>query len=83
MRNLTVAVSDEGYRRARQWTAQRDTSISAVVRYLLETLPRARATAVGSHAGAGHVGEESDPVLNEISMDFSPAAPTPGPERPE
>jgi predicted CopG family antitoxin len=44
MRNVTVTVSDDIYRRARVWAAERDTSISEVVRYLLETLqgiPRA------------------------------------------
>ena len=40
MRNITVTVSDTIYRQARVWAAQRDTSVSAVVQYLLETLPR-------------------------------------------
>ena len=39
MRNITVKVPDETYRRARIWAAQHDTSVSAVVNYLLETLP--------------------------------------------
>lgn len=39
MRNITVTIPDEAYRRARVWAAQRDTSLSAVVRYLLESLP--------------------------------------------
>jgi plasmid stability protein len=39
MRNITVNIPDETYRRARIWAAQRDTSVSAVVNYLLETLP--------------------------------------------
>jgi hypothetical protein len=39
MRNITVAIPDDSYRRARVWAAQRDTSVSAVVKYLLETLP--------------------------------------------
>jgi hypothetical protein len=39
MRNITVSVRDETYRTARVWAAQRDTSVSAVVQYLLETLP--------------------------------------------
>lgn len=46
MRNITVTVSDQTYRQARIWAAQRDTSVSAVVQYLLQTLPGiARATA--------------------------------------
>jgi hypothetical protein len=39
MSNITVKVGDDVYRRARVWAAQRDTSISAVVQYILETLP--------------------------------------------
>ena len=39
MRNITVAVSDGAYRRARVWAAQHDTSISAVVGYCIEHLP--------------------------------------------
>jgi hypothetical protein len=39
MRNITVTIPDDSYRRARVWAAQRDTSISAVVKYLLETMP--------------------------------------------
>ncbi len=42
MRNITVNIPDETYRRARIWAAQRDTSVSAVVNYLLETLPSLR-----------------------------------------
>jgi hypothetical protein len=39
MKNITVSVTGEAYRSARVWAARRDTSVSAVVRYLLETLP--------------------------------------------
>jgi hypothetical protein len=39
MRNITVAVPDDVYRRARLWAAEHDTSVSAVVAYLLETMP--------------------------------------------
>jgi len=39
MRNITVTVSDETYRQALVWAASRDTSVSAVVAYLLQTLP--------------------------------------------
>jgi len=39
MRNITVTVPDDVYRRARVWAAERDTSVSAVVKYLLETMP--------------------------------------------
>jgi hypothetical protein len=38
-KNITVTVSTEAYRQARIWAAQHDTSISAVVEYLIQTLP--------------------------------------------
>lgn len=38
MKNITVAVRDEVYRRARIRAAERDTSVSALVREFLETL---------------------------------------------
>jgi hypothetical protein len=40
MKNITVTVNDTAYRQARVWAASRDTSVSAVVTYLLENLPR-------------------------------------------
>ena len=39
MKDITVCVPDETYRRARVWAAERETSVSRVVAYLLETLP--------------------------------------------
>ena len=39
MPNITVAVPEIVYRRARVWAAERNTSVSQVVRYFLETLP--------------------------------------------
>jgi hypothetical protein len=39
MKNITVSIPDQVYRMARVWAARRDTSVSAVVKYLLETLP--------------------------------------------
>jgi len=40
MPNITVTVSEVAYRKARVWAAQNDTSISAVVQYCIERLPR-------------------------------------------
>ena len=37
-RNITVTVDDEIYRHARVWAAEHDTSLSAVVQYMLSTL---------------------------------------------
>jgi hypothetical protein len=39
MKNITVCVSDQAYRQARVWAAERDTSLSRVVRYFISTLP--------------------------------------------
>jgi hypothetical protein len=36
MRNITVTVSEETYRKARVWAAELDTSVSALVRDFLE-----------------------------------------------
>ena len=38
-RNITVTVDEEAYRRGRIWAAERQTSISAVVAYLIAHLP--------------------------------------------
>ena len=40
MPNITVAVSQTAYREARVWAAQNDMSISAIVQYCIERLPR-------------------------------------------
>jgi hypothetical protein len=39
-KHITVSVDETVYRQARMWAAERDSSISAVVQYLLERLPR-------------------------------------------
>jgi hypothetical protein len=39
MRNITVSIPDDCYARARVWAAQRDTSVSAGVKYI----PKCRA----------------------------------------
>jgi hypothetical protein len=38
MRNVTVSIPDDVYRRARIWAAERDVSLSQVVAYVLDTL---------------------------------------------
>ena len=40
MKNITVSISDTAYLKARVWAAEHETSLSAVVAYLLETLPK-------------------------------------------
>jgi hypothetical protein len=39
VKNITVSVPDEVYRRARVWAAERETSVSATVTHFLEALP--------------------------------------------
>ena len=39
MRSITVTIPDDSYCRARVWAAERNTSISVVVRRILESLP--------------------------------------------
>jgi hypothetical protein len=39
MRNITVAISDEGYDAARVWAAEHHTSLSKAVAFILENLP--------------------------------------------
>jgi hypothetical protein len=38
-KNITIAVSNGTYRKARVWTAKHNTSVSAMVEYLLDYLP--------------------------------------------
>jgi hypothetical protein len=70
MRNITVTIPDDAYRRARVWAAQRDTSLSAVVKHLLETLP-------GSSRAAS-----TFPLRNSNPASPSPANPSPPPTPP-
>ena len=42
MRNITVTVSDKAYCEARVWAAERDSSLSRIVAYLIQTLPNIR-----------------------------------------
>ena len=39
MRNITISIDEETYRRARIWAAERGTSVSAMVKCILVTLP--------------------------------------------
>jgi hypothetical protein len=38
-RNVTISLPEDTYRRARVWAAKRDTTVTAVVCYLVENLP--------------------------------------------
>jgi hypothetical protein len=76
MRNITVSVSDETYRQARVWAAQRDTSVSAVVQYLLQTLPGVT-RAVRAFPVRNHNAVNTFPLPNPV-----PEANSPDPQRP-
>jgi len=45
MKNITVAVPESTYIKARVWAADHQTSVSAVVAYLLHTLPETKRAA--------------------------------------
>ena len=45
MKNITVTVPDTTYFKARVWAAEHETSISAVVAYLLAILPEHKGAA--------------------------------------
>ncbi len=42
MKNITVSIPENAYLRARVWSAEHECSLSCIVAYLLETLPRIR-----------------------------------------
>jgi predicted CopG family antitoxin len=65
MRNITVTIPDDVYRRARVWAAERDTSVSAVVKYLLETMPGIKRSNL------------SFPARNSNPVNTSTTSPTP------
>jgi hypothetical protein len=75
VKNVTVAIPDDCYRRARVWAAQNDTSISAIVQDMLNNLPRlARAysamfvrPAAPQNAGKANANRESDTVNPTIT----------------
>ncbi|MGA2217278.1 MAG: hypothetical protein ABSG51_04280 [Terracidiphilus sp.] len=48
MKNITVSVNDKAYHDARVFAAKRDTSVSAIVTYVLQNLPSLAAFLRGS-----------------------------------
>ena len=60
MKNITVTVSDQAYRNARVWAAQRETSQARIVQYLISTLPTmARAARAFPVPGTGSSAPET------------------------
>jgi len=67
VKNITVSVPDEIYRRARVWAAERGTSVSAVVTRMLETLPVSKRAA--RHLGVPHNDLRAHPPANDLTVE--------------
>ena len=72
MRNITVSVDDETYRRSRIHAAELDTSVSALVREYLQNLTTGRALA--AEASPQEV-ERRRRMLNEVIDDIRASSP--------
>lgn len=71
MRNITVSVDDDTYRRSRIRAAELDTSVSALVRSFLEGLVREPAGGRGEHGVAAETRlERRRRLLEEVVADF-------------
>ncbi|HEU5350504.1 MAG TPA: hypothetical protein VFU55_02840 [Terracidiphilus sp.] len=81
-RNVTIVIDEDLYQRARVWAAQRNTTLSTVVRVLLETvptMPRAaqRFPLAGQHpAGQDRAGQDR---AGQDRVAGQPPAPQPAP----
>ena len=67
MHNITVTLPDDCYRNARIWAAQRDTSVSQVVKYILETLPQIK------RANRAFPASNSKPINSSTSNPTAPS----------
>jgi hypothetical protein len=83
MKNITVSIPENAYLRARVWSAEHECSLSCIVAYLLETLPRIRRAnaqyplrAETPPAGSGKPLTTSSPRLSSPSVP-SPLVPAP------
>jgi hypothetical protein len=74
MRNITVCIPDDVYLRARVWAAERDASLSSVVRYLLETLPGIKRSASAFPLAMPN---SAPPAPNAATSAPAPSASTP------
>jgi hypothetical protein len=80
MKNITVAVPESTYIRARVWAAEHETSVSSVVAYLLYTLPGIKRAAAQFPRRS-----EKPPTANNQppTTDDQPVTPPPPPPRHE
>ena len=71
MRNITVSVDDDTYRRSRIRAAELDTSVSSLVRGFLERLVRERLDGTGGHEPAAETERERRRrLLTEVFEDI-------------
>ena len=71
MRNITVSVDDDTYRLSRIRAAERETSVSALVRGFLERLVREGADDGGEHEAGGETeAERRERLLDEVFEDI-------------
>lgn len=73
MRNITVSVDDETYRRSRIRAAELDTSVSALVRGFLDRLVRDRADREAGEHGAETERERRRRLLHAVFEDICAA----------
>ncbi len=78
MKNITVSISDLAYLRARVWAAEHETSISAIVAYLLETLPQIKR----ANAHYPIAASEMSPVMSPVPNVSHAPGPNPIPPSP-
>ncbi|MGB6742998.1 MAG: hypothetical protein WBE38_05005 [Terracidiphilus sp.] len=82
MPNITVTVSESAYRKARVWAAEHNTSVSAVVQYCIERLPRLPIAQKGAIATARRIKEPRPTgvaTLAQALADHLAASPPPPP----
>ena len=72
MRNITVTVSDQAYRQARVWAAKRDTSVSAVVEYLISHLPGLPIAKIAFPLDNPHSAKPAAPPTEAVLSEISP-----------
>ena len=71
MRNITVSVDDDTYRRSRIRAAEMETSVSALVRGFLQRLVREPARGSGEQGVAAETSlERRRRLLEEVTADF-------------
>ena len=68
MKNITVAISDEGYRQARIWAAERNVSLSASSPTFLKPFPIRRVRPAASRAPTNPPNPSSPPPSHLVTL---------------